>query len=146
MCDNAHTQDFKTALGARLGTYTSVSFTSYISEGRSYEVVAGITREANQSDLIFGGFYKFNVNLSSQIPTLTWYTAPGLYMNIEKLAEERKVSFAPSVLVGLEYTLEQTPVNFFLDLSPYYITGSFKKSEFNMHANLGVRYILTSSD
>lgn len=137
-------QDYKTSIGGRLGTYVAVSFSGYSSEGRSVEGIVGITREANQSDLIFGGFYKIHFNVSSQLPTLSFYSGVGLYVNIFKVGDVSDVSLAPSAMIGMEYTLEHAPANFFLDVSPYYAIGSNNNSKFNVHANLGVRYVLSS--
>lgn len=141
---NVSAQDYKTSIGARLGTYVSASFTGYISEGKSVEGIVGITREANKSDLIFGGFYRLHFGISSQVPTLSFYTGLGLYLNLIKTDDFSVVAFAPSAVIGLEYTLKHAPVNFFLDVSPYYVFGSNIESEFNTHANLGVRYVINS--
>lgn len=137
-----HAQDYKSSLGVRLGTYISTSFSTYISEGRSVEGLAGITREANQTDFILGGFYKFNMDVTSQVPTLKWYFGAGLYLNFNN--EAGNVSFLPSSIIGMEYTLEHTPVNFFLDISPFYNINSNSDNSFNIHANLGARYVLSS--
>ncbi len=137
-------QDYKSSIGGRLGTYAAVSFSTYLSEGRSLEAMAGITREANQSDFIFGSFYKFHLGVTAQVPTLNWYAGIGLYINSRKETSENRVSFAPAAIVGMEYTLEYTPVNFFIDVSPNYDSATVLNSKFNVHANLGVRYILSS--
>ncbi len=97
-------QDYKTSIGARLGTYVAASFSGYISENKSLEGIVGITREANQSDLIFGGFYKIHFSVSSQVPTLSFYTGAGLYVNLIKVDDVSDVSIAPSGIIGMEYT------------------------------------------
>lgn len=137
-------QDYKSALGARLGTYISASYSTYLSEARSVEAMVGITREANQSDYILGGFYKLHMDVTSQAPTLKWYFGLGMYIDLKSVAGN-KVLFSPSGIVGLEYTLEHTPVNFFVDVSPYYSLNSNIDSKFNTHANLGVRYVISSN-
>ncbi|MEM9547401.1 MAG: hypothetical protein AAGA77_15585 [Bacteroidota bacterium] len=139
----AAAQDYRSAIGGRLGSYISGSFTTFTSEDRSVEIIAGITREANTSQFLFGSFYRFHFDVTSQLPTLKWYAGLGLYINsLEKEASSSELTFLPSAIIGMEYTLEHTPVNFFLDLSPYYNTDSATDSNFDVHANLGVRYIL----
>jgi len=136
-------QDYKSALGGRLGTYISISFSAYVSEDVSIEMIGGLTREANQSDFIFGGFYKYHRNVTSQVPSLNWYFGAGFYVNLKDEASE-KVSFAPGGIIGMEYTLDHTPVNFFIDASPNYNLNSDSDSNFNIHANLGVRYVISN--
>ena len=139
-------QDYNNAIGLRLGTYVGASFTTYTSEHNSIEVIAGITRQANQSDYIFGGYYKFHFAISSDIPTLNWFTSLGLLLFLEEEVGKNKINIAPSALIGLEYTLEHTPVNFFIDVSPYYNLTSDMDSKFSIHANLGVRYLLSQNE
>lgn len=135
-------QDYKSSVGGRLGTYVAASYTQFISEGRSFELLAGITRQANQSDFVFGGFYKLHRPASSQVPMLNWYLGGGIYISSIEDGESDKISLAPSAIIGLEYSLDHTPVNFFIDVSPYYDTGR-SDSKLDMHANLGVRYVLS---
>ncbi len=137
----AQAQDYKSALGGRLGTYISVSFSTYVTEGRSIELIGGFTREANQSDFLVGGFYKIHGNVTAQVPTLKWYFGGGFYLNLKNDSGDN-TSFAPGGIIGMEYTLDHTPVNFFIDASPNYNLNSDTDSNFDLHANLGVRYVL----
>jgi len=139
-------QDYKSSLGGRLGTYVAASFTTYTSETNSVEVIAGITREGNESNFLFGGFYRGHYSVTNQAPTLKWYWGIGLYVNSIEEASKSKLAFAPSAMIGMEYTLEHAPVNFFLDLSPNYNTNSIIDRKFDAYANLGVRYVLSSQD
>ena len=139
-------QDYNKAIGLRLGTYVGASFTTYTSEYKSIEVIAGITRQANQSDYIFGGFYKFHLPISSDLPTLNWFSSIGVLLFLEEENGGNKVNIAPGGLVGLEYTLEHSPVNFFIDISPYYKVTSNIDSKFDIQANLGVRYVLSREE
>ena len=65
---SASAQDYNEAIGFRLGTYVAASFTTYNTEHTSIEGIAGITRQANQSDYIFGLFYKYHFSISSDVP------------------------------------------------------------------------------
>ena len=143
--DIVHAQDYRSAVGGRLGTYVAGSFSTFVSESGSVEVIAGITREANESNFIFGSFYRRHFDVTNQVPTLKWYAGIGLYINsIEEAASKSELTFLPSAIIGMEYSLEHTPVNFFIDISPYYNTKSGSDSDFDLHANLGVRYVLST--
>ena len=133
-------QDYQSSLGLRLGTYSALSFTNNFSESRGMEVLAGITREANQSNYIFGGFYKIQNHVTSNLPTLSYYLGVGTMINIEKEEGGRSTYLAPGAITGMEYTLEYAPVNFFLDITTYYQKNL--ESTLNFHANLGVRYTI----
>jgi len=137
----AQAQDYEGSFGGRLGTYTAVSLSIYTAEGRSFEALLGLTRVANQSDFLIGSFYKFHFDVTSELPTLKWYSGLGLIASFEEELGHNKVKFSPSAIVGMEYTLEHTPVNFFIDVSPNYKINS--ESKFRVHANLGVRYIFS---
>ncbi|MDF1695044.1 MAG: hypothetical protein P1U56_04405 [Saprospiraceae bacterium] len=134
-------QEYDFLIGARLGTYISGSVVKKASEGRTYEAMIGITREANQSDYVFGAFYKFHVQISEQLPSLNWYAGGGAYMKLSDITGRNVYNFSPSIISGMEYTLEDSPVNFFIDVSPYYRVNGSDDSRFNIHANVGVRYI-----
>ena len=139
-------QDYNKAIGLRLGTYVGASFTTSTSDYRSIELIAGITREANQTDYIFGGFYKFHLVISSDIPTLNWFSGVGALLLLVEDGNNNKINIAPGALVGLEYTLEHTPVNFFIDVSPYFNVTTKNDSKFNIHASLGVRYVIRQKE
>ena len=138
-CHSSDAQDYKSSIGLRLGTYFAGSFTTYVSEKASVELLAGISREANRSQWNFGGFYKIHNSVASEVPTLNWYFGAGLYVRFTDI-ESEKVKFAPSGILGMEYSLEHTPVNFFVDVSPHYRINS--GPGFDVHASMGVRYII----
>ena len=133
-------QEYQSSIGLRLGTYSALSYTNNFSESRGIEVLTGITREANQSNYIFGGFYKIQNHVTSNLPTLSYYLGLGTMVNFQKEEGGRSTYLAPGAITGMEYSLEYAPVNFFLDLTTYYQKNL--ESTLNFHANLGVRYIL----
>jgi hypothetical protein len=139
-------QDYNKAIGLRLGTYVGASFTAYTSEHKSVEAIAGITRQANQTDYLFGAFYKYHFVVSSDIPTLNWFSGVGAFLFLEEESSSNKLNVAPSAVIGMEYTLEHTPVNFFIDVSPHWNITTNTDSKFNIHANLGVRYVLSQKE
>ena len=134
-------QEYDFLIGARLGTYISGSLVKKAGEGRTYEGMIGLTREANQSDFIMGAFYKFHFPISEQLPTLNWYIGGGAYFTLSDLSGRNVYNFDPGIITGMEYTLEDQPVNFFLDVSPYYRLKESVESNFNIQANVGVRYL-----
>ena len=134
-------QDYNSSIGGRLGTYVSLSFTKYLSEGRSMEFLGGITREANQSDYILGAYYRIHKPVSSTVPSLNWFFGLGILLNLQDDGDD-DISATPAGIIGMEYSLEHAPVNFFVDISPYADLRDNIDDTINLHANLGVRYIM----
>lgn len=140
MAQTVQAQDYESSLGGRLGTYISLSFTNYLSEGKSLEFLGGLTREANQSDYILGAYYRIHNPVSSTVPTLNWYYGLGILLNLQNRFGNN-ASATPAGIIGMEFTLDHSPVNFFIDLSPYFDFSDNDNSLY-LHASLGVRYIM----
>ena len=134
-------QDYESSIGGRLGTYISLSYTNYLSEGKSLEFLGGITREANQSDYILGAYYRIHKPVSSTVPSLNWFFGLGILLNLQDEGDD-DISATPAGIIGMEYSLEHAPVNFFVDLSPYADLRDNIDDTIKLHANLGVRYIM----
>lgn len=134
---NVSAQDYKSSAGLRLGTYIAASAKAFISEEAAVEVIAGISREGGNSIATVGGFYEIHKQFTNEIPTLKWYFGGGAFVALGSAGI--KTNLAVSGIIGLEYTFESTPLNFFIDGIPYLsLTNEFK---FDAEASLGVRYI-----
>lgn len=131
-------QDYNSAAGARIGTYFSGSYKAFISEKGALEAITGITRVGGQSLITFGGFHQIHHRLTADIPTLNWYYGAGLFIALGKRDISGNFSIAGNL--GLEYTLDNSPFNVFIDAIPYYTFSG--TSRFDADASIGVRYII----
>jgi len=138
MATQSVAQDYRTSVGARLGTYFAGSYKTFISEKSALEGVAGISRVGGQSLLSLGAYYQRHHTFTSDIPTLKWYYGGGLFTALGNSDIDTNMSITAAI--GLEYTFEDTPINIFIDALPYYsLTNS---NGIETEASLGVRYIL----
>ncbi|MFT6335559.1 MAG: hypothetical protein ACI86M_002509 [Saprospiraceae bacterium] len=135
--NNTIAQDYKTSAGLRLGTYFAVSFKTFISEKGAIEAIAGISREGGNSITTIGGFYQVHNQFTNDIPTLKWYFGGGAFVAIG--TSDIKTNIALSGIIGLEYTFESSPLNLFIDGTPYLSLTS--ESRFDAESSLGVRYV-----
>ena len=134
-------QDYKSSFGVRLGTYVAASFSASASTSTTFEGLAGITREANQTDYVIGTYFRKHFQVSNVVPTLNLYTGVGALVLLQEEGGENKMNLAPGGIIGMEYTLEHAPANFFLDVSPMYKVNSNASTKFIIQASLGARYI-----
>lgn len=136
---NLSAQDYKLSAGARLGTYFAGSAKAFIGQKSAVEGIVGISREAGQSILALGGFFQRHHQLTSDIPTLRWYYGAGVFVGLGSGELKTSVSFTGNI--GLEYTMEDTPINFFIDGIPY--INVTNNSKFDTEASIGIRYIFS---
>ncbi|MFT6781691.1 MAG: hypothetical protein ACJA1A_001613 [Saprospiraceae bacterium] len=130
-------QDYKHSAGIRLGTYVAGSFKTFISEKQAVELIAGIGREGGNSITTVGGFYQVHNAFAADTPTLKWYFGGGAFIGLGN--SDIKTNVALAGIIGLEYTFDTTPINIFIDGTPYLsLTNDFA---FDAEASLGVRYI-----
>lgn len=134
---NISAQDYKSSAGLRIGTYIAGSFKIFISETAAIETIAGMSREGGNSIFTFGEFYQIHNQLTSDIPTLSWYLGAG---GIIKLGnKDIKTNLLLTAIIGLEYTFEPVPINLFIDGTPYF--NVINEVGFDAEASLGVRYV-----
>ena len=130
-------QDYKYSAGLRLGTYFAGSVKTFISEKRAVEVIAGISREGGNSITTVGGFYQIHNAFAADTPSLKWYFGGGGFVGFGN--SDIKTNVALAGIIGLEYTLDTTPLNLFIDGIPYLsLINDFR---FDAEASLGIRYV-----
>lgn len=126
-------QEYDSAIGLSLGTHFAGTYKSFISENRSFEVIAGINQRT-EINFIFGGFYEFNHNIP-EIDRLFWNYGIGVFGEVGD-----EFSIAPGAIIGLEYIMEDDPFSFFLTSMPLIYINN--KRRFEIELSLGARYIL----
>lgn len=142
LCGDLSAQAYKSAVGARLGTSFTGSYKMFISETNALEGIVGLDRTSlgipgfSSTSLVLGAFYQIHKPLDLDGVGFTWYYGFGGFAYIGDFS-----GIVPSGIIGLEYTLEDSPVNFFIDASPGLYIGD-GGSDFDITGFIGARYIL----
>jgi len=118
-------QAYQSAVGGRLGTFFTASYKTFINDNTAIEGVVGFDRTSSTTNTIFGpvtassstfivgAFYEIHNDLDLDGAEFQWYYGFGAYA-----ALGGGTGVIPSGIVGLEYTLSESPVNFFIDVIP----------------------------
>ena len=121
-------QDYKSAVGLRLGSPLSVSYKTFISEKGAFEGVAGFRSYSGYSWFNVGAYYQHHNEIAS-VDGLKWYYGAGA--NVYFWSWESNfidpgstTSIGISGVLGLDYKFADYPVNLSLDWAPTFIVGS----------------------
>lgn len=128
-------QTYNASVGARLGTIFSGTYKAFVSEVTAFEAIAGFENVAGESYLLAGGFLEIHNPLSVNGSELSWYYGAGGYIALGEVT-----GIVPSGIIGLEYVLDDSPVNLFIDAIPSIFIGG--GSTFQLNGAIGARYIL----
>jgi len=138
-------QDYNSAVGLRLGYPISVSYKKFLNETAAFEGYAGFRS--------FLGYTEFRVNAAylihnefDDVDRLKWYYGGGAGLAFYSIDsgfafDNSGLGVTISGYIGLEYTLEGTPISFSVDWVPTYIVGGFSGFGADNGA-LSVRYVL----
>jgi len=137
-------QAYQAAIGARLGTSFTASYKMFISERNALEGIVGIDRTSvgngifrvSSTSLVVGAFYQIHNDFNFEGQGFQWYYGFG---GLVYLGDATGI--VPSGIVGVEYTLPDNPVNFFIDVSPGLYLGN-GGSDFDISGFIGARYVL----
>jgi hypothetical protein len=144
-------QNYKSAVGLRLGYPTSISYKHFLNEKGAVEVTGGFRS--------FAGYARYvALNASYQqhtpIPTvegLKWYAGGGLGVNFWSYDSFYKAlgvnttstTFSVFGMIGLDYKIANMPVNVSIDWAPTFFIGSGYYSGFGAgYGSLAARYTL----
>lgn len=133
---SAQAQSYKTALGLRGGDPSGVDFKAFISSTNALELIAGTGYFGHNFSIT--GFYQWQ-KPTGWTPNLDWYIGPGAHVGFwnDYYRDEYKTGVLVGVdgIVGLEYTLDDIPLNFAIGMGPtfqltsgpgwYYWNGGF---------------------
>lgn len=126
-------QAYQTAAGIQIGNdIAGLNAKHFINDKNSVEGIAYIFSNADYIE--FSGLYEYNWPLGD-ITNFTWYAGFGAHIGFW----DDGIIFGPDGVLGLEYTLEDAPVNFALDWHPVIHIGSHNDIDF-ARVGLSVRY------
>ena len=148
---NLSAQNFKSAVGARLGYPTSASYKMFINDNDAFEGTAGIRFRRDFNEVRVGGAYQRHnsFNLDGDFAPLKWYYGAGAsigFLNYKSASDARNngsVGLGVSGYLGVQYTVDHTPLELTLDWAPTLNLGNTLLDSFDgAYVALGVRYIL----
>ncbi len=144
----AHSQNYKSAVGLRLGVPVSASFKHFINEKGAVEVFLGYRNWTFGSWFNVGGLYEHHLPITS-VEGLQWYFGGGLaaffwnYDNFLGSDEFGSTSVGVVGALGLDYKFANAPVNLSIDWLPLFYLGNGYYDGFSGgYGALSVRYTL----
>jgi hypothetical protein len=137
-------QSYTTALGVRFGTINGLTVKQSL--GGSSVIEGVVTSRLNWRGLDIMGLYEIHSNLM-EIEGLYWYYGGGAHLSFwnGKYVDWNNSNSAFTVIgvdgvLGIEYTLQEHPINFSVDWIPRYNLIGYTKFWGNM-GGLSVRYV-----
>lgn len=143
----ADAQNFKSAVGARLGYPVSATFKHFLNESNAVEVYAGFRGWSTYSWFTLSGAYQVHKPLEDVTKGLEWYFGGGAsvyFWNYDFSTEFSTTTLGLQGYLGLQYTFEDTPINLSVDWIPTVFIGNGFTSGFGGgYGSLAVRYVLS---
>lgn len=128
--------DYTTALGVKLWDGAGISLKHFGADNRAIEAIGYFYRRGVR----ITGLYEIHFDLEGA-PGLKWYIGPGAHVGFynNKYYDENKVVLGIDGVLGLDYKINNAPLNISLDWQPSYEFAD----GFGFRGNwggLGVRY------
>jgi len=149
--NSLNAQDYKSAIGVRLGVPLSVSYKQFISDQGAFEVTGGYRLvTTDYSFLTIAASYQHH-NAINSVSGLKWYYGAGASLNFWSYPDYYKtlgVNASTTTigifgLIGLDYKFADYPINLSLDWAPtYYIGSGYVRGFYGGYGALSVRYTL----
>jgi len=137
---SSYAQDYDHAIGLRLGYPLSVSYKKYLNSNKALEIYGGFRGNTFYTSLYANAALQFH-NPIEDVDNLTWYYGFGGGVAFASASGYGGASIGASGYLGLQYTLEDTPVSFSIDFVPTIYFGGFI-SGFGGFGALAARYVL----
>jgi len=141
-------QEYRNAVGARLGYPVSASYKHFVNESHALEGYLGLRGFSSYNWINISGAYLVHRPIR-EVPNLQWYYGGGgalYFYEFDRRTDE--IEYASTVLglqgyLGLDYHFEDAPINLTLDWVPTIFLGGFAQGVAGGYGSLGVRYIIS---
>lgn len=142
----AKSQDYKSAIGLRLGYPLSVSYKTFISDPGAIEIFAGFRGYQYYGWFNVGAMYEHHMPIAS-VSGLKWYFGGGAsvyfwHYNDGFADAGSNTSIAILGNLGLDYKFENAPVNLSVDWVPAFFVNGYGSGFGGGYGALSVRYTL----
>jgi hypothetical protein len=140
---NVQAQEYKNAIGLRLGVYNGITFKTHLNEKAAIEVYGTARFGSGFRYFTVTGLYELRGDLG-ETKGLGWYAGGGPTLtnySIDGFVSSGYTAIGITGIAGLEYTFADAPINLSLDWSP---TFFFKEGVgfTGDYFALSVRYVL----
>lgn len=106
-------QEYKNAIGLRLGWDISVTYKTFVSQSNFVDVGINLPQIGKGFGISAYAFYNWNFNIG-QVPGLSWYVGPGAQLGLY----EKHFGIGIHGQIGLEYKFQNVPITLSLDYAP----------------------------
>lgn len=145
----AKSQDYKSAVGLRLGYPLSVCYKTFINEKAALEFVLGYRNTTYWNYIAIGGYYQHHLPIRS-VDGLSWYFGGGASVHFWSYDDVYYANFdygtttiGVSGCIGLDYKFKDIPLNISADWIPtFYISSDIYDGFRGGEGALAVRYVL----
>lgn len=123
---NANAQYYKTAVGLKIGWGIGLNAKHFLGENSDHAVETSL--DFQKDGFILNGYYEYHLE-AFKADGLRWYFGAGAYLgswgdvqwrNADENLGKNIFVFGAVGIMGIEYTLENYPINFSIDLQPRY--------------------------
>lgn len=137
-------QDYKSAIGLRLGSPISASYKTFVSDQGAFEGTVGFRGFAGYSWINIGAYYQHH-NAIESVDGLRWYYGGGAniyFWSWKGLDLGSSTTFGISGVLGLDYTFSDIPLNLSADWIPTFFLNGYGNGFSAGYGALSARYIL----
>lgn len=115
----ANAQDYKHALGGRLGAANGITFKTFVTGDRALDFILNFQSKKDYSYFRFTGLYEIHQPINNA-PGLQWYYGPGATIGTRRFkpADESDLLLSVDGVLGLDYKFNGAPINLSLDWKP----------------------------
>ena len=142
---NSLAQNYKTAVGARIGYPLTLSGKYFINESIAVEGNLGLRAFSGYSWIALSAAGLKHKPLDV-LDGLNWYYGAGLSVYFWRFDQITTLSSSSSLglqgYVGLDYTFKKTPINITLDWTPTFFINGYTSGLGTRFGGLGIRYTL----
>ena len=142
---NSLAQNYKTAVGARIGYPLTLSGKYFIDESIAVEANLGLRAFSGYSWVALSAAGLKHKPLDV-LDVLNWYYGAGLSVYFWRFDQINTLSSSSSLglqgYVGLDYTFKKTPINITLDWTPTFFIKGYTSGLGTRFGGLGIRYTL----
>lgn len=143
----ANCQNYDSALGIRAGFPLSISYKNFVSGSNAIELYAGWRGWPNRSWFSVNGAYLVHHDLEG-VKNLQWYYGAGVGIYFWNFGPDYKgdtyanTTFSVQGYLGLDFTIDEAPLNFTLDWVPTLFFNGYNRGFGASYGSLGIRYVL----
>ncbi len=143
----AYSQNYKSAIGLRLGYPISVTYKHFISDPGAIEIFAGFRSWTYYSWVNVGALYEHHMPISS-VEGLQWYFGGGasafFWTYKDLFAGDRGSSTSIGIMgaLGLDYKFASAPVNLSVDWLPIFFVNGYGNGFGGGYGAFSARYTL----